>query len=189
MIERQGEVAQFRAPGFPLSEEGKEQIKKLAASLGDRGVAAIYSSPILRCKETADLLAKGIKSEPRVLVQIDERLVEVDSPFEGMETGKYQAKLGGMSLYEVPEQREKGESAEGIVARMRAFLDEVLEKHADQVVVAVSHGDPIMLLWCSLLGRNVYSLRADWPEYIPRAGYYEFKFDRGELAGQKLVIV
>lgn len=177
-------VQPFRVVGYPLSEKGKKQSEQIAKFLAGKNVEAVFSSPILRCHQTAEIIAKQLS---KVSIAVDERLIEVGSPFTEMKDEEFNPKANDQSLYQIARQLEEGESAEAIVARMRSFLDEILEKYADKVVVAVSHGDPIMLLWCSLLGRNIYSLRGNWPEYILQAGIYELSFERGELVSNKLL--
>lgn len=47
----------------PLTEKGRDKMKKIAAALGELGVAPdlIVSSPYLRARQTADILAKELK--------------------------------------------------------------------------------------------------------------------------------
>lgn len=174
-IENPQKAIPFRASGFPLSEKGQDDVKRLGKILSDREVAVIYTSPILRCRQTAEIISGQLQN--KVSVSVDERLTEVDSPFAQMDEGGYFRMVAKESLYHLPEQLAKGESAEKIIGRMRSFLDEALEKFADRTVIAVSHGDPIMLLWVSLMGKDPYSLFSNWPEYVPRGGCYELKFD------------
>ena len=44
-----------RLPGFPLSEEGRRQAQAAAHALRARPLAAIFSSPMQRARETAEL--------------------------------------------------------------------------------------------------------------------------------------
>lgn len=181
--EQKEEIVPFQTD-VALTATGKEQIKNLSQLFSDRSIAAIYASPFLRCRQTAEIISK----QSQIPFEIDERLGEVHSPFAGMEVAKYYTMLADRSLYKVPEQLEKGESAETIVARMEAFLDEMLKKYADKTVIAVSHGDPVMLLWCSLTGKDVYSLRDSWPEYVPFGAVYELIFDGDRLVSQRLIL-
>src|SRR5687767_3883254 len=43
--------------GVDLSEEGRAQVRQLAARLSDSSIAAVYSSPLTRTAETAAILA------------------------------------------------------------------------------------------------------------------------------------
>ncbi|MEN6450224.1 MAG: phosphohistidine phosphatase SixA [Thermoguttaceae bacterium] len=57
----------------PLTEEGKERFAKMAKTLAGRGLAPqlIATSPLVRCQQTAELLAAGVKGKPKI-VRLDE---------------------------------------------------------------------------------------------------------------------
>jgi len=58
----------------PLTENGVNQAKKLALHLRDKNISRIYSSSLLRAKQTADI----ISSEIGIPFTISDSLVEVD---------------------------------------------------------------------------------------------------------------
>ena len=55
------------ATDVALSDEGREQVRRLAARLSDDGITAVYASPLGRTVETASILAEphGLKIETR----------------------------------------------------------------------------------------------------------------------------
>src|SRR5690349_12318270 len=59
----------------PLDDTGRRQALELAERAAARGFAALWCSPLLRARETAEVLARRIGLEPRE----DERLVETDA--------------------------------------------------------------------------------------------------------------
>ena len=63
----------------PLNEAGVEQAKEAAARLAEARFDKVYSSPLTRALQTADIVAPGLSA------QTDERLIEMDyGPYEGM---------------------------------------------------------------------------------------------------------
>ena len=52
----------------PLTEKGRDKMEKIASALKALGIAPdlIVSSPYLRAKETAEILAKGLKYKPDI---------------------------------------------------------------------------------------------------------------------------
>ncbi len=70
-----------RSPGVPLTEEGVDQSEKAAKFLEEMNISAIYSSPIERAKNTAEIVGKHNSID----VKIDDRLIELDM---GKFTGK-----------------------------------------------------------------------------------------------------
>ena len=59
----------------PLNARGREQSVALAESLRGEGLRALYSSPLLRALETAQIVGAAVGLEPI----LDERLVEADA--------------------------------------------------------------------------------------------------------------
>ena len=56
----------------PLNDRGRAQARALAASVEGRGVASVYSSHLVRARETAEIVARELGLE----VRVDERLAE-----------------------------------------------------------------------------------------------------------------
>jgi broad specificity phosphatase PhoE len=59
----------------PLDDTGRVQATELAARAASRDFAALWSSPLLRARETADIVARRIGLQPRE----DARLMETDA--------------------------------------------------------------------------------------------------------------
>jgi 2,3-bisphosphoglycerate-dependent phosphoglycerate mutase len=101
----------------PLSKLGRDQAARLAERLRRRAPAAVYASPFRRAMETAKAITDDI--------HVDERLVEMKLVV---------AEDGSLDLLEPPT---------GVIERMRSVVDEMVERHAGQRVVAISHGAAI----------------------------------------------
>src|SRR5688500_14172625 len=67
-----------------LTEEGHRQAERLAAAVGRAGVQSIYTSPLLRARQTAEPIAAAAGVTPIP----DDRLLEVDwGAWEGRPAG------------------------------------------------------------------------------------------------------
>jgi phosphohistidine phosphatase len=57
----------------PLTEKGEKRFRKMMKKLAKRGVdpAQVYTSPLVRCKQTADIVAARAASQPTV-TELDE---------------------------------------------------------------------------------------------------------------------
>ena len=81
LLVRHGETDENAAARFQgrldtrLNERGREQSHALAESLRDEGVVALYSSPLQRALETAEIVGDALGLRP----VLDERLVEADA--------------------------------------------------------------------------------------------------------------
>jgi phosphohistidine phosphatase len=71
---RHGPAVERGTPGFeadsarPLTPKGRRQLRKIAASIKKMGLDfnLILSSPLLRTKQTAEIVAAGLKLKKRV---------------------------------------------------------------------------------------------------------------------------
>jgi len=122
-----------------LTEEGHRQAVLLGAALAGEPVAAIVTSPLLRARQTAEVVAGACGGG--VPLAVDPRLVEIDwGTWEGRPAGS-------LAVADVDRWRAddgtapEGESLDSLSRRVESFCVETLEE--DGLVVAVSHVSPI----------------------------------------------
>jgi len=170
-------VNPFRNAGYPLSSLGRREASSLAEHFSKEKIAAIYSSPLLRCQQTAHIIAKKLG----LLVKTDDRLLEVNSPYAGMNLDQFNNLTRPVSLYALPLQIEKGETPEEIYTRLKSITDEVLTRFPNQNLIFVSHGDPIMILLSSLRGQDISLFKIPTDRYIPKGGVIRLVFSGSKL--------
>ncbi len=125
---------------YSLTEKGKEQVKKTAAYLATVGADALYSSPILRAKETAGIIAESVS----LPIVFDDRLWEVGmGVFNGGQQEDLLKKYPTPEMRLVPDVSDKMESILEVHSRLGDFLDELKGKYIGKKVILVSHGDPL----------------------------------------------
>ncbi len=129
-----------RMPGFGLSQLGESQARSARDWLADEPLRAIYSSPMQRAQETAAVVAEA---HPQLKTAVDERLIEVLTPYEGEPTADLAAKgwdlyTGNEPPYEVPAT---------VLERVLDFFDFVAREHDGQSVAAIGHGDILVFPW------------------------------------------
>lgn len=138
-------------PGVHLNGRGREQAEALAERLAPLPIAAIFSSPLERCRETAAPLAarKGLKIRKR------KDLGEVRY---GDWTNRSLRQLAKTSLWNTVQTNPaaarfpNGESLLECQTRVAAEAGRIADEHPDQLVALFSHGDPIRLLLAHLSG-------------------------------------
>jgi alpha-ribazole phosphatase len=92
MLARHGETTWNKDRRFQgqldveLNDTGREQARALAEASRDHGFAALYTSPLVRARETAEIVGAALGLEARV----DDRLKEVDV---GDWEGRYKEEL------------------------------------------------------------------------------------------------
>ncbi len=151
-----------RTPGVPLTEEGVEQSEKAAKFLEEMNISTIYSSPIERAKNTAEIVGKHISID----VKIDDRLIELDmGKFTGKPYDEIFSSHGNvfMKFYrgELEIAHNGVETFEQVKKRIRDMVDHVIDNHPDENVVLVTHMDPIKAMLSTVVSfspENLYEL-------------------------------
>jgi probable phosphomutase (TIGR03848 family) len=141
-----------RARGLHLSDEGRRQAEAAAARSGKSAtVVAIYSSPLERARETAQIIAKA----RNMAVRIERGLLELDI---GKWTGMALKDAGSKPEWKAVQQHPSGfrfpdgESFTEMQTRITGAIARMVARHAGRIVVAVSHADPIKAAVAHALG-------------------------------------
>jgi probable phosphoglycerate mutase len=137
-----GPLLSGRAPGIDLSDTGREQAKRLGERLAGLPVAVVYASPIERTTQTAEAVAQhhGLTVQPLPGV------IEADY---GEWTGGKLSDLAKTDLWKTVQRAPSrarfpnGESLAEMQSRMVTALEAVVAQHPGELVVVVSHADPI----------------------------------------------
>jgi len=141
------------ATDVELSDEGREQARRLAVRLSRERIAAIYASPLGRTVETATILAQP----HRLDVQTRDGLREISH-------GRWEQMTRRQVEQQFPEEAaawEKdpytfapigGESGLTVTARALPVLMDIVRAHSSANVLVVSHKATIRLLLSSILG-------------------------------------
>ncbi len=134
----------------PLDELGREQARALAAHLQPETFHAIYSSPLARARETAELFAA-----PHGLpIRFDDRLME-------RRLGEWTGLTGDEVNERYPEHMAHdwrtdgppgGENDAALIARAAAVLAEIMAAHPQETIAVVSHGGTLNAYLAHLLG-------------------------------------
>jgi probable phosphoglycerate mutase len=145
-----------RTPRYRLSEEGRRQAQATAEHLRDKPLAAVFSSPLLRARQTARIILEHHNGVP---LRTSRLLNEVCTPFDGYTLRELDAI--GWDLYN-PNSPEY-EQPPDVLKRVQRFLARVRNQYAGQSVAAVSHGDVIAftMLWAMGLPVTVKTARRE----------------------------
>jgi broad specificity phosphatase PhoE len=154
LLVRHGETAEnvggrlsTAAPGGPLSELGARQAALVAASLAARDPDAIYTSPLLRARQTADVIAARCSLVPTVVDDLAEIAVggldgrddpaafdTLNSALDAWCRADFTARIG-----------DDGEAGEAVRERFAGVVAEIARSHPGGTVVLVSHGGLLMV--------------------------------------------
>jgi ribonuclease H / adenosylcobalamin/alpha-ribazole phosphatase len=130
-----------------LTELGWRQADAAARYLAQRGgIAAVVTSPLQRCYDTAVKAAKALGLD----VTVDDDLVETDfGAWEGLtfgEAAERDPELHRRWLRDTTATPPDGESFDGVQERVRRARDRIIAEHGAATVLVVSHVTPIKML-------------------------------------------
>ena len=142
----------------PLTERGRQQAHALADLVAAQEIDAVYTSPLSRARETAEIVAARAGLEPVALPE----LREVDTgSWSGLSRADVEARFpegfarwrsGGSGW-------EDGESYEEMAERVIGALRTIAEDHPDGRVLIISHGGPIRAIHAAAEGVAIKDYR------------------------------
>ncbi|MBP7060924.1 MAG: histidine phosphatase family protein [Candidatus Moranbacteria bacterium] len=123
-----------------LTQIGQAQIRAAAQSLRGQEITAIISSPLVRTRETAGIIAEATGAP----VLIDDRLHETNlGIFNEQPIQLFFAKYPEPEMRLSPDTKDGVESFLDMRGRLQRFLHDVEQHYAGKTIVVVSHGDPL----------------------------------------------
>jgi probable phosphomutase (TIGR03848 family) len=155
-----GPVLAGRAPGLHLDERGQKQAAAVAERIAAVPLAAVVTSPMERCVETAEVIAAAQRAAGRdPQWHVEDRLTECGY---GEWTGRPIKELTKDPLWKVVQTQPSaarfpgGESIAEMSARaVAAIRDWDARLGSDAVWVACTHGDVIKALLADALGLHL----------------------------------
>lgn len=143
-----------------LTEAGQAMADAFAQAYASLTWDAIYSSPLLRARQTADALAR-VTGVPAV---IDDGLAEIAyGEWEGLGVEEVQARWPEAYAYWAEDVASRGapggETAFHVAARAMRTVEAIRSRHETGNVLLVSHKATLRIITCALLGLDVRLFR------------------------------
>jgi probable phosphoglycerate mutase len=165
---------------LPLDDSGFAQAAEVAQRLAGAGIEVVYTSPLLRCVQTAECIA----SAADVDVVTMEDLVDADhGSWQGLTPEE--AERRDPETYAVfrahPNEAcmPSGESLANVRRRTLAALGRIGQAHNGSAAAAVSHEIPIRLVVAHLAAIDGAAI---WDLDLPTCSVTRLRFDDGALS-------
>lgn len=172
-----GRVLAGRMPGVGLTERGRAEIAAVAERLAGEPIAAIYSSPLQRTRESAEIVAARLQ----LPIEFRDDVIELDfgewtgSTFDAIRADpRWEAWRTQRSIAAIP----GGESMRQVQRRAVDALLDINGRHPHQTVVVVSHGDVIRSALLFALGMPLDSYNSI---EISQGGVSTIRVDAGGI--------
>ena len=141
-VDNPNRIIYGRLPRYGLNDQGFLQIEKLGEYFKRIKLDAVYSSPLLRARQTVKAVQEY---QPRVKVHYSKALLEINNKrWEGLVWTERDPKL--VKMYRDTPTKLKGKGFEPLVdleKRVSKKIDQIVEKHAGEKVAIFSHADTI----------------------------------------------
>ncbi|WP_254054056.1 histidine phosphatase family protein [Singulisphaera sp. GP187] len=135
-----------------LGDRGRTQAATVALDLATIEPVAVYSSGMLRARETAAPIARACRLVPQVIETLHERRM---GPLSGQPKAEgwstYQQAMTHWMAGDLDYTHEGGESFAAMAARTIPPFEALADRHRGQTIVVVAHGVVIRVLLCSLV--------------------------------------
>lgn len=126
-----------------LNNEGKKQAQIVKEKLQDIKFDKVFSSPLKRAKETAEIIYDQE-------IVIDNRLIE---RYNGELEGKLKTEIKVFPDFNDPNDTRFGiESLNNFKDRINSFLDEIVKKYKDKNILVVTHAGVCLYVRCYFEG-------------------------------------
>lgn len=166
-----------RGSDLPLTEKGKDQIHLLSGFLKTQlfpgKIDSIFSSPMVRAVDSADIISRSVN----LSVQGVQGIEEIDfGLWEGCSYGdlmkSYPLEFPLWIDNPITKRPPEGESLEDLNKRVlyaTSFLKETSEDDSDKNIVIVSHRGPLIVILLDLLGLGLDK-------------FWNYKIERGSIS-------
>lgn len=163
---RHGQTAASRDNRFsgssdpPLTDVGEAMAEAFANAYASLAWGAIYTSPMLRTRQTADALSRLAHVQPIV----EDGLKEIAyGEWEGLKQEEIKARWPEAFEYWADDVASRGtpggETAFHVAARAMRVVEAVRSRHEQGNVLLVSHKATLRVITCALLGLDVRLFR------------------------------
>ena len=138
-------------PAIPLSAEGETMAHKLADHLSELELAAVYSSPVARCRQTVAPLASSRGFRVRTVKDLEE--ADYGTWLGRPLRSAYKLKAWGRLMASPARFRfPEGESLREVQTRAVAAVERLADQHKGEAIAVGSHADVIRVILANYLG-------------------------------------
>ena len=153
---RSGRIMGTRA--VPLNQTGLTQAARLALELTALKAPALYSSPVMRARQTADVLAATL----HVPVVEEHGLSEIGvGEWEGRHWNEFEGDPARVNFYRLPEEARPpgGETLGEVQRRAVAAVERAVRRAEKQASIFVTHADIIRTIVAHYLEATLQTMR------------------------------
>jgi len=161
-----------------LTEKGHEQISEVASKLKGQKIDMIFASPLIRTKDTAEIIAKEIGFDKKEII-IEDRIIEIQSGvINGQSSDEYH-KLHKNTLEKFTIAPEGGETISDVRRRIGDFIYDINSKYKNKNILIVTHEYPLWAFIGIKDGMNneqMAKLKESGKDFVPTGHFTKYDF-------------
>ncbi|MFZ2303701.1 MAG: class I tRNA ligase family protein [Minisyncoccia bacterium] len=139
---------------YGLTEKGRASAEEAGKKLKEKRIDIIITSPFVRTKETAEIVAGAIGFDTSKII-VDERIKEIDTGiFDGKLIAEYRGHFVSVSD-KLTKRPEGGENLLDVKRRVMSLISELETEYKDKTILIVTHEYPIWMLIAGVEGAGI----------------------------------
>ncbi|HBB44359.1 MAG TPA: isoleucine--tRNA ligase, partial [Candidatus Yonathbacteria bacterium] len=139
---------------YGLTSNGRMLVEETGKKLKNNEIDIIITSPFVRTKETAEIVAGVIGFDTKKII-VDERIKEIDTGvFDGRSIDEYRGHFVSMAE-KFTKRPEGGENLLDVKRRVMLFLEDLEKEYSGKTILIVTHEYPIWMLMTGIEGAGI----------------------------------
>jgi len=139
---------------YGLTQNGRMLAEETGKKLKNNEIDIIITSPLVRTKETAEIVAGAIGFDTRKII-VDERIKEIDTGvFDGRSIDEYRGHFVSMAE-KFTKRPEGGENLLDVKRRVMSFLEGLEKEYSGKTILIVTHEYPIWMFMTGIEGAYI----------------------------------
>ena len=163
---------------YGLTEDGRMSATASGEKLKGENIDIIITSPFLRTKETAEIVAGVLGFDTQKII-VDERIKEIDTGvFDGKPISEYRGHFSSV-LEKFTKRPDDGENLLDVKRRAMSLMEELENKYEGKTILLVTHEYPTWMLSAGVRGatpRESAELRGDKEDFVSTGEVTEISF-------------
>lgn len=120
----------------PLTEKGRKRIEEISGKIKKKKIDFIFSSDLLRTKQSAEIIARKIGPK----INFDKRLREIDMGIYNAKKEQSWNDFFKTNFKKFARRPKNGENYRDVKKRAAEFIKEINKKHKNKNILIISHG-------------------------------------------------
>ena len=161
-----------------LTEKGRTQIEEVAKKMKGQKIDMIFSSPLIRTKDTAEMIATEIGFDKNEII-FDDRITETKTGIINGQSVKEYQKLFKNVLDKFGISPEGGETVSDIRRRVGDFIYDINSKYHDKNILIITHEYPVWAFMAVKDGMNneqMAEIKKQNVDFVSTGHFAEYDF-------------